>query len=124
MVGSKTLTQYFIDVMGLTAEEAQTYADLFDQALKQSFTGTITVKADNTYTSNMGGSPDSGTWSLNSDRTKLTVTSATDGPMTFDVVELTSSKMHLHALETTTEDLNGDSTPETLTVEVDVNFTK
>jgi hypothetical protein len=123
MVNSKSLTQYFLD-LGFTTEDAQTYADLFDQGIKQAFTGTITVKSDHTYTSNLDDSPDSGTWSLNSDRTELTMTSTTDGPLTFDVIELTSSKLHLHANETTTEDLNGDETPETLTVELDLNLTK
>jgi hypothetical protein len=122
-VDSKTLIQYFTD-LGFTAEEAQAYADLFDQALKQAFTGTITIKSDHTYTSNLDDSPDSGTWSLNSDRSVLTITSTTDGPMTFDVLELTSSKMHLHAQETTNEDLNGDQTPEALSIEIDLNLTK
>jgi hypothetical protein len=122
-VDSKSLTQYFID-LGFSAEDAQTYADLFDEALKQAFTGTITVKSDHTYSSNLDSSPDSGTWSLNSDRSELTITSSTEGPMTFDVIELTSSKMHLHALETTNEDLNGDETLEVLSVEVDLNLTK
>jgi hypothetical protein len=44
--------------------------------------------------------------------------------MTFDVVQLTSSKLHIHALEMTSEDLNGDNIPETMTVEVDINFSK
>lgn len=122
-VDSKTLTQYFLD-LGFSAEDAQTYADLFDEALKQAFTGTITVKSDHTYTSNLDSTPDSGTWSLNSDRSELTITSTTEGPMTFEVLELTSSKMHLHAQETTSEDLNGDETLEVLAVELDLNLTK
>ena len=124
MVGSMTLTQYYIDVMGATAEEAQMYADLFNAFITQSFAGTITVKADNTYTSNMGGSADTGTWSLNPDRTELTITSSTDGPMTFDVLELTASKMRIHAVETTSEDLNADGTLESITIELEVTFTK
>jgi hypothetical protein len=123
MVDSKTLTQYFLD-LGFTAEEAQSFADLFEETLQQAFTGTITLKSNNTYTSTLGDTPDSGTWSLNSDRSELTITSSTDGPMTFDVVELTSSKLHLHSSETTTEDLNGDETLETLSLEIDLNFTK
>ena len=122
-VDSKSLTQYFLD-LGFSAEEAQSYADLFDEALKQAFAGTITLKSDHTYTSDLGDTPDSGTWSLNSDKTEFTITPATEGPSTYDVVELTSSKLHLHAHETTSEDLNGDDTLETLSIEIDLNLTK
>ncbi len=71
-----------------------------------------------------GETADSGTWSLNGDQTELTIVSSVDGPMTFDVVELTSSKLHIHAIEVTSEDLNGDDIPETMNVEVDINFSK
>ncbi|MBK7709960.1 MAG: DUF4923 family protein [Bacteroidales bacterium] len=122
MVGTKTITEYFVDVAGLTAEEAALYVNLIDQALKQAFTGSITIKADKTYTSNLGGSDDSGTWSLNSDRSELTMVSAVDGPMTYDVVELTSSKLKLHIEETVSEDLNGDDIDELISVTADVTL--
>jgi hypothetical protein len=124
MVGNKTLTQYFTDVMGLTAAEAQQVTDLFDQSIQQSFTGTIQIKSDGTYTSSMGGTPDTGTWSLSSDGKKLTIDSSTEAPTTFDVIELTSSKLHLNISESSSEDLNSDGTLETITISVDVTFTK
>jgi hypothetical protein len=124
MVGSQTLVQYALAEMGLTADEAAAFEALVDQSLKQLFTGTIQIKSDKTYTSNLGGTTDTGTWSLNSDRTELTINSTTDGPMTYEVIELTSSKLHLHAIETAPYDLNGDDTPETMTVEIDINFAK
>lgn len=124
MVGNKTLTEYFVDVMELPLEEAESYTDLIEQVMAQSFAGTITIKSNGTYTSNMGGESDSGTWSLNGDKTELTITSSTDGPMTFDVVQLTSSKLQISAIEITSEDLNGDDIPETLNVEVNINFSK
>lgn len=124
MVGDKTLTQYFIDDMGLTQQEAQSYTALFEQIMKQSFTGTIQIKSDNTYTANLGGESDSGTWSLNADQTELTINSSTGGPMTFDVIELTSSKLHIQGTEVTNEDLNSDGIDEVLTVQIDITFTK
>jgi hypothetical protein len=123
-VGDKTLSQYFVDVLGYTQEEADSYLAIYELILTQAFTGTITVKSDKTYTSNLGGTPDSGTWSLNSDKTELTITSTTDGPSTLEVLELTSSKLHLHTSEITTEDLNSDGTDETINVAIDVIFTK
>jgi hypothetical protein len=41
-----------------------------------------------------------------------------------DVIELTSSKLHLKGTETETDDLNGDSTPETIIVNIDLTLTK
>jgi hypothetical protein len=124
MVGDKTLTQYFVDVMALPQADAESYTALLEQIMAQSFAGTITIKSNGTYTATLGGSADSGTWSLNGDKTELTIISSVDGPMTFDVVELTSSKLQIHASEVTSEDLNSDGIPETMNVEVDINFSK
>ena len=41
MVGTKTLAQYYTDVMGLTAVQAAQYSAIVNVALMQSFTGTI-----------------------------------------------------------------------------------
>jgi hypothetical protein len=124
MIGNKTFTQYLIDELGLTAAEAQTYNTLFNTALQQTYTGTIIIKPDNTYTATMGGETDTGTWSLSSDSKKLTIDSSTDDPITFDVIDLTSSLLHLQAKESETDDLNGDDVPETLTITIDLTFSK
>jgi len=124
MVGTKTLTQYYTDVMGLTAAQAAQYAAVVNLALTQSFTGTIQFKSDNTYTANLGGTPDSGTWSLSADGKKLTIDSSTDAPVTADVIELTSNKLSVAITDTTSEDLNSDGTPETITVNVTIPFTR
>jgi hypothetical protein len=124
MVGDKTLTQYFIDVMELPPADAQTYTDLVEQVMAQSFAGTITIKSNGTYTATLGGDADSGTWSLNGDKTELTIISSVDGPMTFDVVQLTSNKLQIHGIEVTSEDLNGDDIPESMHVDVEINFSK
>ena len=124
MVGSQTLTQYFISEMGLSESDAASYTLLFESFIEAAFTGTITVKSNGTYTSDLGGTADSGTWSLNADQTELTITSGTDGPTTYDVIELTSSKLHLQVSETAPYDLNSDGIDEILTIDVDISFTK
>jgi hypothetical protein len=124
MVGSKTLTQYFTDVAGLTAAQAQLLTTTFESTLQQSFTGTILVKSDKTYTSNLGGTADAGTWSLSADAKKLTIISNTDGPETFDVLQLTTTNMQLQSSESISEDLNGDAIPETINITVILSFTK
>jgi hypothetical protein len=124
MIGSKTFQQYMIDELGLTAAEAQAYETLFNEQMKQSFTGSIVVKSDNTYSSTMGGESDTGTWSLSSDKSTLTIDSDKDVPVTVDVIELTGSKLHLQQVQTTQEDINQDTIPETITVTVDLYFKK
>ncbi len=124
MIGSKTFQQYMIDEMGFTAAEAQAYETLFNEQMKQSFTGTFVVKSDNTYTSTIGGESDSGTWSLNSDKSKLTIDSDTDLPVTVDVIELTGSKLHIQEVQTAQEDINEDTVLETITATVDLYLKK
>lgn len=124
MVGTKTLVQYYTDVMGLTALQAAQYSAIVNLALMQSFTGTIQFKSDNTYTANLGGKPDSGTWSLSADGKKLTITSSSAAPETADITELTSNKLTVSLTTTVSEDLNSDGTPETITVSVTIPFTR
>jgi hypothetical protein len=124
MVGTKTLTQYYTDVMGLTAAQASQYTTAVNLALMQSFAGTIQFKSDNTYTANLGGTPDSGTWSLSADGKKLTIDSNTDAPQTADVIELTSNKLSIKLTDTESEDLNSDGILEVLTVNITIPFTR
>jgi hypothetical protein len=124
MVGTKTLNQYFTDVMGLTADQAVQYTALVNLALMQSFTGTIQFKSDNTYTANLGGTADSGTWSLSADGKKLTIDSNTDNPETADVTELTANKLTISIVSTESDDLNSDGTDETITANVTIPFTR
>lgn len=124
MVGTKTLTQYYTDVMLLNATEAAQYTALANLALMQTFTGTIQFKSDNTYTSNLGGTTDSGTWSLSADGKKLTIDSNTDAPQTLDVTVLTSNKLTVSLTDNTSEDLNGDGTDEIVSINVTIPFTR
>ncbi len=124
MVGDKTLAQYFMDDAGLSNVVAQTYADAFSQTSQQALAGTLDIKKDGTYTSTMGGSTDSGTWSISADGKTLTIDSNNDVPYTFNIVELTSNKLHITMTENDSEDLNGDGTPETITITADITLTR
>ncbi|NLJ42487.1 MAG: hypothetical protein GX431_02435 [Bacteroidales bacterium] len=123
-IGTKTLIQYFMDEMGLTEAQAQQVMVLFNAQMQQAFTGTIEMKSDNTYTATIGGESDSGTWSLSSDNTKLTIDSDTEDPVVFDILELTSHKLVLKGTESVEEDLNDDTVPETITVTLEMTLTK
>jgi len=124
MIGNKTMTQYLIDEAGLTEAQAQAIILLFNIEMQGYFTGTLQIKSDNTYTATLGGEPDNGTWSLSSDNKKLTIDSSTEEPMILDVIELTSSKIHLQGTYTEIQDLNGDAIMETIIVAIDWTFTK
>jgi hypothetical protein len=124
MVGTRTLTQYYTDVVGLTADQAAQFSALLNVALLQSFTGTIQFKSDNTYTANLGGQPDNGTWILSADGKKLTIDSSTADPVSGDITELTANKLTVAIIETTSEDLNNDGIPETITLSVTIPFTR
>jgi hypothetical protein len=124
MVGTRTLVQYYTDVVGLSAAEAQTFSGVVNATIQQSFTGTIQIKSDNTYSATLGGKSESGTWSLNSAGTQLTIVSTLSGTNVFDIVQLTSSVLKIQLTEQVSEDLNNDGIPESITVTADVTFNK
>jgi hypothetical protein len=124
MVGTKTITQYYTDVLGMSATQAAQYTAIVNLALMQSFTGSIQFKSDNTYTATLGGTPDSGTWSLSADGKKLTITSSKTDPVTADINTLSANSLSVTLTQTMSEDLNNDGTPETLTVNVTIPFTR
>lgn len=72
-VGSQTLTDYLIEVVGLTPEEAEEQAELFEDSLIPEITGSLTINMDNTYESAFAGGTDSGTWALSADEMTLTL---------------------------------------------------
>jgi hypothetical protein len=72
-VGTQSLTDYLIDVVGLSPADAAIQSGLFESALTSEVTGTLTLNSDNTYESSFGGGSDSGTWSLSTDEKTLTL---------------------------------------------------
>ena len=124
MVGNVTLAQYATDVLHLSATDAQTYTTIVNATIQQSLNGTIQIKSDNTYTSTLGGANDTGTWILNSDGTKITVTSSSGGTEVFDILQLTSSVLKIRLTNQLSEDLNNDGIPETITISADVTLNK
>jgi hypothetical protein len=124
MVGTRTLTQYYTDVMGLTAAQALQYTSIANLTIQQTFTGTVQFKSDNTYTSTLGGSTENGTWSLSSDSKTLTIIPSSGTPMTGTVTQLTAHNLNVTLTESISEDLNSDGTPETINLNVTLPFTK
>jgi hypothetical protein len=123
-IGDKSMTQYFIDVMGASASDAQLSTNLFNLMLQQAFTGTITFKSDYTYTSTLGNQNDNGSWTISADGKKLTIDPSSGNAILLDIEQLTKSTLKVHSQESFSDDVNQDGTPETITADIDLTFTK
>jgi hypothetical protein len=123
-IGTKSLLQYYMDEFSMTEPQAQVVMAAFGAALAQQFTGTIEIKADNTYTATIGNDSDTGTWSLSSDYKKLTLDSDADETIVLDIISLTSSKAVMGISEEISEDLNDDDVPEDISVTVEMTLGK
>lgn len=123
-IGTKSLLQYYMDEFSMTEPQAQVVMAAFGAALAQQFTGTIEIKADNTYTATMGDNSDTGTWSLSSDNKKLTLDSEVDETVVLDIISLTSASAVLGMTEDISEDLNADEVPEDISVTVEMTLGK
>lgn len=122
-VNNTPMVQYFVG-QGVSQADAQMLTNLFTITMQQAFEGTITFNSDKTFTSNLGGESDSGTWSLNDDADELTLDSGNGESIVLDVESLTGEQLRLTWQETGTEDLNDDTIPEQITVDVDLTFEK
>jgi len=122
-VGGKTMAQYFTD-LGYSAGDAQLLANLFSLTVQQNFTGTITFNADKTYTSNLGGQSDTGTWNISADNKQLTIDSSTEPAVVLNIETLTANELQVNWTETGQEDINDDNVAETITVNISLTFNK
>jgi hypothetical protein len=122
-INNQPILDYF-NAQGLSEADAQLLINAFNSSLQQAFTGTITFNADKTYTTNLGGETDSGTWSLNDDADELTLDSNDGDPVVLDVETLTENQLVVSFDETGSQDLNEDLVPENIAVEVSLTFSK
>ncbi len=124
MVGNMPLDQYLINVANLPASAIPFVTQTLNQMVDKSLSGTIQINSDNTYTSTLGGSSDSGTWSLSADGKTLNIISSTKSSILFNIVDLTATKMDLSTSIVYSSDLNNDGTPEVINVAADASLTR
>lgn len=122
-VNNKPLLQYYIDE-GFTSTDAQSAVNFFNLLMQQTFSGSITFNADKTYTTNLGGQNDTGVWSLSSDGNQITIDSNTEPPFNLEVESLSNNELVVSWQESGQEDLNEDTVPENINVNVNMRFTK
>jgi hypothetical protein len=130
------LTEHYIGT-GLSAEEAQLQADIFEKGLLDSYKGTLQVNSDHTFTSDLPDFPFMGIWSLNPSLTVLSVnvprsiyepqvnkTFTWNDLHTYNVIDLAASNPKLHFYDKHTGYLYNEKndSQDSINIEVDVYF--
>ncbi len=125
MIGGQSLIEYLVEVEGLSPADAAVQNALFEAFLASEVTGTLTLKSDNTYESNFGDSPTTGTWSLSSDEKTLTLVEGAD-TIVLSINSITAKTLNASIAESMPEDLDGDpATPDVvISVEAVLTLTK
>jgi hypothetical protein len=124
-VGSQTVIDYLINVVGLSPTVAATQNGLFESALASEVTGSLTLNSDNTYASSFGGGSDSGTWSLSSDDRTLTLFEGAD-LIIITINSISGTQLKVTLGDNILQDLDSNpGTPDVLvTVEAELTLTK
>lgn len=121
-IGSQSLLDYLIEVEGLTPEEAAAQNAIFEAFLASEVTGTLTLNSDNTYVSDFGDGPTTGTWSLSADEKTLTLVEGAD-TIVITIVSITKTTLKATISETSAEDLDDDPLTPDVIVSVDATLT-
>lgn len=124
-VGSQSVLDYLINVVGLSPEDAAAKYELLQASFAAELTGILTINADNTYNSNFNGGFDSGTWSLSAEETTLTLFEGAD-IIIIIINDISEAIWNATTSDDFLVDLDNDpSTPEELvSVSGNVIFTK
>ena len=113
-VGTQSLTDFIIDLLDLTPLEAAAVVAIYENELSSALVGTITFNSDKTYSSTIGGDPDTGTWELSANGSTLTLDKGTSDEIVLTVNSLSSTNLNITYEQTLTEDLDDEpGTPET-----------
>ena len=124
-VGGQSVTDYLIDVVGMSEEDAAAQSENLLAELEAQVTGELTLNSDLTYESYFDGGSDSGTWILSEDEQTLTLF---EGP---DLIVIHIIAISEHTWVSThgddiLYDLDGDArTPDVVvTAEANITMTK
>ena len=124
-VGTQTLLEYLIGVVGLTPEDAEALVDEFIASLEPELTGSLTINSDNTYESDFVGGSDMGTWGLSADEMTLTLFEGAE-TIVITINSITETAWYATLSDDFLVDVDGEpSTPEVMvTVIANVVLTK
>lgn len=122
-VDGVSLDQYLLN-QGYTEQEASDILNLFANIIALGYSGTIEFKSDNTFTSTLGGSVETGTWMVVNGGNDLQMTSDTETTV-WVIKSIGAAQLVLGLTDTYNEDdLNNDGTNEQVDIEVELTFVK
>jgi hypothetical protein len=125
-VGDQSIVDFFISVGGMSQEEANLAYTLLESTIKASISGTIEIRADQTYTSILGGEITDGTWAQSADGKTFTIYDDTPDEFVATINTRTDSMATITFVYDTYQDIDMDpQTPDVLlTVEGDITLVK
>ena len=116
--------QYLLNE-GYTEEEANSALDLLGNLLILSYSGTVEFKSDNTYTSTLGSSVETGTWSvLNGGATLQMKANGSSDTDEIEIKSIGSTQLVLAFTDTHDDDVNDDGIDEEVITEIELTFAK
>ncbi len=122
-VYGKTVEQYLIEE-GYGQVTAGEISNSFYNSLVELYSGTTEFKPDSTFTGTIFGIQETGTWSMNSERDKMTLTGSISGRILVIVLGLNTQNLHVTFTKTFSDDIDNDGTPENAWINVDENLSK
>ncbi|WKK73535.2 lipocalin family protein [Marivirga salinae] len=121
-INGESLSSFYSD-----ADQADSFESSIEALYGASFEGaSIEFKSDGSYSStDTDGSNDTGTWSLNSDGTLLTMDGGTPNEFSFDIITSTKNSLVIGYSESnSTQDLNQDGSNDELKISFDITMSK
>lgn len=126
-VNGQDFVTFLVETYGISESEAEKIEDQnLGDALEDEFQGSITFKEDGTYESNDGSSNETGTYTLDSSETNLTINpdDEDEQSVVFEVTEFTNNKLSLEYAMEYEEDITQDGVSEEIEILMDIFLTK
>ena len=125
-VGALSLSDYLVNELDFTPAEASALVSSIETELLTELSGSITFNSDDTYTSNIGGNPDSGTWDYSAFYEVILLDPGTSDAFELSILSIAKSNLVINLLQLLKRDLDDDgSTPDTsILVTATIQLTK
>jgi hypothetical protein len=118
-----SFVDYMMDEFGYTEAQAELFLESMMAEMDMEG-GTLEIRSDGTYFSDMGGEDYEGTWRSTDNNNTLITDEGEEDEMTLDVISLSANQMVLEMNETETEDFDEDGTDDTMVIVMRMTFTK
>ena len=126
-INGKSLTQFYVDALGISETDAQVFVDEYYNALEEYYDGTMEFKSDGTYEFNLMGGTETttGDWALHpADDKALSISYAQGAYNSFRIRSLTETGFVYGVTETSIYNIDQDFVKDTLIYELEVTLEK